>query len=820
MLTVLSAFLLLQQAQAPRQAVPHDTMRTSADSAGADSVAVRTDSGRGRGDRAARRVPVTPELERSAFDDAGARELLRRARAARLAQDTTLAGYDATAYQRISAGMAIRRLGRERLLFRREVAARVRWQRGVGATVDVLGGRQALPMITGSGRRKPGQVSAEIRREMAQEFSSDNFGDVPIPYYPGQESLLIGSGLAKMEVNERELVHPIAMGAEAYYRYALGDSVIFRLPDGRTIRLRELRVRPRQPKWNLGVGSLWFDASSAQLVRAVYRLSVPMDIWEIVREEDPDDIDDIPIWVRPMIMPMRATVSAMTVEYGLHEGRFWLPRLQAVEAEAEMSFMRVPVRLEQSFKYARVSGTGSGGPPMVAEDAVAERERLRAWSDSMAARRAAIRELPAEQRDSARKALRAEIAATGTPGGCGAPRDSRTTMRREFDGALDVLVHVPCDTAVLAHSSELPASLYDPGEELFGQRELDALVSEALTLGVQPDWAPQRPTLHYGLGEGLLRYNRVEGLSPGVMVRQELGRGFSARALARIGTADWEPRGELALSRSDGRRTFEVAAYNRLGVANDWGDPLGFGASLTALAFGRDEGFYYRTLGAELRALGSTDGLLDARLFVERHRAAPVETQFSLPNAFGDHEFLPNIVAERGTTWGVAARAGRTWGLDPDGARLFAQGRGEVGAGNFGYARGLLDLTASRPLLAGVEGALTMSGGGSVGTVPAQRRYYLGGPQTIRGQDGGAMAGDAYWMVRTELARGWPVVRPTLYYDMGWAGDRTTWRHPGTPASGAGIGASIMDGMLRADLSRGIRPERQWRVDLYLEARF
>ena len=35
---------------------------------------------------------------------------------------------------------------------------------------------------------------------------------------------------------------------------------------------------------------------------------------------------------------------------------------------------------------------------------------------------------------------------------------------------------------------------------------------------------------------------------------------------------------------------------------SDWGHPLSFSAGLSALLFGRDEGFYYRATGAEQRA--------------------------------------------------------------------------------------------------------------------------------------------------------------------------------------------------------------------------
>ena len=651
-----------------------------------------------------------------------------------------------------------------------------------------------------------GRSSGKVKVEA--EMGDDDYGDVPIPYYPGQESLWIGSGMAKMEVNDRELVHPIADGAEAYYKYAIGDSVVFRLPDGRTIRLRELRVRPREPKWNLGVGSLWFDASTAQLVRAVYRLSVPMDIWQVALEEDSTAMDDVPRWVKPALTPMRATVSAMTVEYGLQEGRFWLPRLQAFDAQAEVSFMRVPVRLEQSFKYASVNGALPDSLPSM-PDVAAERERDRAWRDS-------IRALPSEVRDSlrtARRKARVDQCAGGAD-------QVRTSTRTEYDGAVPVLVRVPCDSAKLARSSELPPSIYDAGDELWGGQELDALVNDALSFAAQAEWAPQRPVLNYGLGDGLLRYNRVEGLSPAVQVTQQLGAGYTGRLLARIGTADWVPRGELSLSRSDGRRTITVAGYNKLGVANDWGDPLGFGASTLALLFGRDEGFFYRAGGAEVRLTGSGDGTLEARAFVERQSSAPVETQVSVPNALGDHQFIPNIAAERGNVAGLAARASRTWGVNPEGWRTFADARGEVGSWDFGYVRALADVTVSHPLVAAADGALTVSGGVSAGDLPAQRQFYLGGPHTIRGQAGGAMVGDAFWMARAEVGHSFTAVRPTLFYDVGWAGDRDQWRHPGTVGSGVGAGLSFLDGLMRVDLAHGFHPERQWRLDLYLEARF
>jgi hypothetical protein len=59
-----------------------------------------------------------------------------------------------------------------------------------------------------------------------------------------------------------------------------------------------------------------------------------------------------------------------------------------------------------------------------------------------------------------------------------------------------------------------------------------------------------------------------------------------------------------------------------------------------------------------------------------------------------------------------------------------------------------------------------------------------------------------------------------LFGDVGWAGRRQDFAHPGRPLSGAGFGISLMDGLLRADFSRGIWPEKGWRTDFYLGARF
>ncbi len=719
--------------------------------------------------RRAKRISLTPALVASAFRDSRAATLLAAARTSRLEQDSTLRGYDATSYERLSVGMGFKRIGRERLLMRTERVGRVTWQRGGPALVQILGKRHVMPMLEGAGDA---------------EFDSY---DIPIPYYPGRETLWVGSGIATSDINESEIIHPLARGAEAYYTYATGDSVSFQLPGSRRIELRELVVRPRAPAWNVALGSLWFDVASARLVRAVYRLAEPMDVWKIANEEEEDEDGKPPKWVTAVITPLTAQVNAITVEYGLHEGRFWLPRLQGVEGRAQAGFMRVPFKIEQSFKYASVNGTNMGAVPQIAVGDTAQ--------DSVSrSRRAAVR--------------RNECKSGG--------ERTRTTTRHE--GQLPIISRISCDTVALANSPDLPKSIYDDGEELFGARERDALIDEALSLGAQPGFVPQKPVITYGLG--LTRYNRIEALSTGIAVRQSLGAGYTARAMARIGIADWSPNAELGLSRTDGRRTLGVGLYRRLGSANDWADPFSFGSSLSALLFGRDEGFYYRALGLELSGSADDSATGSWRVFAEHHGDAKKETNFSLAHSIGGAEFRDNIDGENGNIVGVAVERHGSRGLDPHGLRLFGSIRGEAAAGDFDYSRAMFDATVSHGLGPRLSGALTLSAGTSGGAVPSQRLWYLGGTQTVRGQRPGASIGDAFWMTRLELGTSFVGARPVIFGDLGWAGSRQDFGSPGRPLSGAGVGASFLDGLVRFDVARGIYPEKKVRANLYVEARF
>ena len=754
------------------------------------------------------RLAVTDEHRRTAFKDAAARELLLRARAARLQQDSSLLSYDVKSYQRISAGMALRETARDRLIFRSENAAHVQWHRRTGARVEILGARQAVPIVAGLK-----EAEDEMQEDMQDEFSDM----MAIPYYPGKDELwlfeMVGTSESEDE-GRAMLVHPVAEGSEAYFTFSAGDSVTMTLPDGRRITLRELLVTPREARWNLVVGSFWFETDGAHLVRAVMRFSAPMDIWETVEQDDSTARDDVPLAVRGFLTPMKAEITAVTIEYALLDQRFWLPSTQGAEGYARVSFMRVPFRIEERYRYESVNAIDSLAaiPAPTRLRSTAMRDSLKAAGLDSAAVREEMRKYYTRT-DSLRRADRLAQCATG---------GTYTLVEQRYNGTLPLAVEVPCDVRQLATSPELPPSIYDEGEALFGAADRAELM-RALDFGLQPSWAPRAPTLEWGLPH--TRYNRVEGFGTGVVASAVLGKGYTAQLGARGSFADAQLNGEFAVARSNGRRELRGALYRRLAVSSDFGSPLSFGASFASLLYARDEGFYHRAWGGELRSARAQGGGFEWRLFAEEQWNAPVGTRFSLTGGANDDRFIGNVPAEQGWFYGAGVRWRGSRGLDPRGWRASADVRLEGAVADYAsakqgepFGRAFLETTLGRgigPLAASITGAA----GTSTGALPAQRHFFLGGLQSVRGQTAGTGFGPSFWMTRVELGTSFVGARPVVFYDAGWAGP-TDWKAMGRAMSGAGIGASFLDGMIRFDVARGIYPRVQTRVDLYLEARF
>lgn len=796
------------------------------------------------------RAALTAEAATSAFQSPEARAIFERAREARERQDSALKAYRATTTQRVTVSMGARRLGLEKLLFRGENVADISWRRDVGVRVRPIGSRMTVPMAD------------DVRGEFVSA--------VTIPYFPGREQLWFPSsdfGVVKTEVDERDVIHPLARGAERYYRYETGDSADITLPDKRVIRLRELRISARKPEWRTFVGSFWFDRDGGQLVRAAYRMASDIDIWGIATEETIKDIaeeqqlrpvrdsllrarlprdlfvkdsiqraraddrrarnadDDIPpAWITATMRPMRAKLDGITVEYALYKGKFWLPRAHSATASVDAMFMHIPFRMDEKFTYEDVDGDFTLPPLPPVRDRFATRDSVAADSVSVdvgdggvtvsisAGGRRSKGEETAARRDSI------DAARFGPAKVRGCKSDSVwTRVERRYDGAVTVAYDLPCDMDRLAKSEALPP-LSASDADVFDLRSQEALLN-SLALSLQAPWGPQLPKVR--MGSDLFRYNRVEGLSAGIELSQVLGAGYTARGVGRIGHVDLHANGELSLLRTNGARTVTGTVYHRLAATNpEWAGALTLAPSLPALLYGRDEGFYYRTYGIELgERREQRRGSLEYTLFVERQWTAgdsDVVNTFSFARVFGDRLFRENFLAEPGAYTGVRTTWARSLIDRPQGLRLVNVVRAEAATGTFEYARGSVETTISRPF-GGYAAALTGSIGSTMGRLPVQRAYYVGGLRTVRGQLPGTQSGDAFWLGRAELGRGRGGFRPVAFFDVGWAGSRRTFGQI-QPQRGAGFGFGALDGLLRLDIARGLYPSKGWRTDFYLGA--
>ncbi|MBC7896205.1 MAG: hypothetical protein H7066_12395 [Cytophagaceae bacterium] len=729
----------------------------------------------------------------------GVGALVARARAARLQQDSLLASYQVVVRQRLSSSIGLvggvvglGPVGINRLAARFESVARVGWHHRNGAWGEILAARGVAPIV--------GQVEAEPEAD-----------DIPLvlPYFPGRDRLWPMSEMREaLPGRDDWIAHPLSPGADSLYVFTVGDSLIITLPDNRAITLREIRVQPRRPADRLIVGSLWIDAESGSLVRAAYRPSIAMDLWPFFeREVGRGDRDNV-----KKFGPFKGLVREIVVDHGLYDGRFWLPRTRLAHAEGTARVGRATITVEQTFKYERVTSSPPGTIAQTfidAPDVDPRTGRLRrpTWRGT-------------QQRS--RKCRETGDSTSWSPDSI-ANDPGLTIMSAE---GVRFRVLLPCDTQTLATSTLLPPSIYSSGEALFTGTDLDALrkdVASSLAMSRQARWSPQPPTIHWGVDREMLRFNRVEGLSAGAMVERELGNGYTFSAMARLGVADWQPNAELSLRRTNVSRQLQVTAYRRLVASNDWGRPLGGGASLVAALFGRDDGFYYRTVGGEvggsLGTAGSAVGLA-WRLFGEQQSRAEVETQHSLAHAVNGLRFRPNIVATEGTYAGGATTLRYGWGIDPRGTRLSGSTRLEAMTGERAFGRGMTDMTIVRGLFGRAQATITGAAGTSVGDVSIQRLWYLGGPQTVHGHAPGAATGNAFWLARAELTGGKPLIRPVLFGDVGWAGPRASWGS-GTPVSGAGVGLAVLDGAVRFDVGRAMESASRgrWRVDLYIELR-
>ncbi len=717
--------------------------------------------------------PRSPSIDTATYSDRATQQLVALAMVRHHEQDSTVRDYQARIRYRVSFGFARRRWGDPLPVAVEEQDATVAWQLPNDVRVDMLG------------RRSASQLQGV---DLTTTFSHPWF----VPRTLGDSLRIFGAS----ETPSRAAPHPLAPGADRYYRYAGGDSLTI-TAGARRVTIRSITVLPKFTDGAYVAGRVWLDEATGDLVRFTFRF-VGTQLWS---EPDGPTAKVSATALRESKFVSRILELNADLEYGLQESRYWMPYRQVISGKISLPFgidFATPFEARTTFDdYAVNTGKavvfdapfprdtnarGRNRGTLLAQDS-ARRERpdsMRHRIDSLGAvRDSALRG------DSLRFRHRFRNR-TGYLSGGGRyeiHRPSADSMRR-YSGWGDSLV--------LQENAGDRQRLQQAMADL-------AHLSESL-----PDDAIGRPGrgIAWEKVADIVRYNRVEGTTLSIGERLPVAHSFTDfYGTLRYGFADSRLMARIAAVRDAPRGRFTFALQRDLVDTDPFATGLTFGNSLRAIFSGHDDGAYLLAQGARLEYETSggpgTDIVWSAR--AEDEQGVTSEARAFFPRLVGAHGYFPPTDPVRE---GFAAGGGVVvdhsgprirWILNSDGAVVAGRAAVRV-AGELRFKQ-----------LAGQWLTARLKGGLAVGTdsVP-QLALRAGGQGTMRGYDFGVARGDALWAMQLDMtkpSRG--VVKLVGFLDAGQAGDRSAFGHAPV-LSGGGVGISILGGLIRAELSHPI----------------
>ena len=756
-----------------------------------------------------------PDFAPDAFLDPVARQLYTSAMTNWTTLDESVVRYTALIEQRIAA--AIRTPLKDRVIYHNETALRAFWDQDYDAVVQVLGTRSQYP-----------------GREIAvREGELDWLEDLPFdkPFEPGGDRLFWGmtdqEDVFEPDDDDFWLAHPLGEGADSLYRFQSGDTLTLSFPDGRRLEAIRLDVLPREADSHRISGALWIEPGTGALVRAVYRLSqrfdAVRDIPELQEEEERGTFKYVP----GIFKPWTFELTMMAVDYALWDFEVWLPRSMRMEGEAGAGIIKVPVSTDLSYRIESVT---------MAEDEVVPDPQSGGSRDEPAASGATrtIDPEPGSGLEEVHFKTRAEAMAF-IAGLLSDDDDVAYELMSDGETAVrdrESFLIVPEERHLVAESRHLPPPIWQEALGFPSEAAVEEYIRSLADLPAPPvqaipwtfNWGWARPDL--------VRYNRVEGPALGGNFTTSLGKRFSLETGGFFGFADLRPKLRLDLQRSTVLRRLSLGAFHELRPTDPAGDYLGFGNSLNAFLFGRDDGEYYRATGADFTwrpPSGTRDSFL-LRIYAERQESVASKTDFALFRAFdGDGTFRANLEADNVDEAGAELRVSPWWGSDPAGAQFGTELIGRLATWRLPGEQSRTDYqqaSATLRAIIPIEGdgwrrwalGIEAAGGTTWGEAPAQRSWFLGSAGSLRGYPASTLSGLSFGRGRVEVSRTFEAGAGILFGDAGWAGDRAHFRDEDI-LYGVGIGGSILDGLIRVDLSQGLNgADKGFRIELYLDA--
>lgn len=554
------------------------------------------------------------------------------------------------------------------------------------------------------------------------------------------ESIVIADG-----DNVNEVTHPVGAAGEQWYDYLLVDSLTLRIPGiDDPVRVHELRVRPRDPTQPAIVGSVFLEAGTGALVRMDFTFTPAAYV-------DP-----------------RLDFINVTLENGLWQGRYWLPREQRLEIRREMPELDLPF-----------------GTMIRTRMRIGEYRFNEPVPDWLFTSRLPITLAPAVERESFEfdRPIDADWAVEGIGPTTDIPAIQRAARQAVREQA----------------ASGLPMGRLSPGS-ISEVARYNRAEGAAAGLGVSI-----RPT-------------------PGISGRLGGGWAFGAEhptaALELTRAAGSTMRAESYLNRPLDVGAFQPASgiansISSLFAGDDWLDPYyaSGGSAMVSRSLGG---------GWTVEALGR----------LEQHRSAELTTTYSVSGAADDWRPVREIDEGRhlsaeaavmrdatptGGWWGRAALSvGHLTGT----ADSFSFGRAEIAGGHsrtWSSRRARIDVIGTAGL--------------AFGTLPRQELVLIGGRGSLPGYDFRAFGGSEYAIMDLRGAAdiGHPWLRGRLHGAVGWsrvggAAERAAglFGVEGTgglkPAIGAGVG--LFYDLLHVDVARGLGADGRTQIIVEFPAIF
>lgn len=489
------------------------------------------------------------------------------------------------------------------------------------------------------------------------------------------------------------------------------------------------------------------------------------------------------------VLPLRADPHRIDA---LWDFKAWLPRTMRLEAEIRAGSFRFPASFEQTYRIESVTTASD-----VAEAGGAD--------------------FPDVQFDS-----EAEATAFATQLRSDAPPP----------GGRESFFIVPEDRTGLTDSPHLPPPIWEDAPAFLSEAELDAFAESLAQLPRAP-----RPALAWSVGwpwsdRGMLRYNRVEGLAPGLRGAWQLDGRHAISVAARLGLADLRPQLRIEVERLTVLRRFTLEAFDETQATDPAGAYLGAGNSAAAFFAGRDRGGYYRSTGLGLvwRPPAAARESVLLRGYAERHRSLRTRSGFALFKAGEDGWAFPaNPPVDEGAEFGIEMRFSPWWGAEASIAQFglevttrAARWRPVNGGAHEDYATASATLRTALPLFTTGWGRGRLGAEAGAGTTWGralqQRAWHLGGARTLRGHSDAVLTGPTFVRGRVEATWLFEFVGLGVFLDGGWAGDSGDF---GTarPRYGAGVGLTLLDGLIRVDLARSLHgPNPPLRAHFHLDS--